>query len=120
MAVKYTTATKVKAMIGDQILAVTVDADIEVWIEEAEGLIDTWLKIGSGDNANSLTFSATKKPHLVLEMCATALSAFIAISSASASVSTMESLVNMQEVCWATYQECKTAILADGGFILDQ
>ena len=122
MAVKYTTATKVRAMLGEYVNNLTSDTEIEVWIEEAEGFIDTWLKIGSGTGANTFTFSASKKPHLVLELAATSLAASIALSHSTVSWLTMESAVFMMETCVFWWEQSKALITSEefADFILEQ
>lgn len=124
MAVKYTTAAKVRSFIGGYCSAAdSVDAVINVWIEEAEAIVDCWLKIGTGTGSNSLTFSAAKKPHLVLEFAATAIAASIVMSHASVSTQTMEEANFIMDMCIYWYEQAKY-ILTDeqsiSDFIIEQ
>src|SRR3990167_6009291 len=107
MAVKYTNAQKVKDLLGSRLFSATTNGIIEVWIEEAEGIIDTWLKIGSGTGASSFTFSATKKPHLILEMAATMIAGSLALAQSSVSFVTMEQALLMQETMLYWAEEAK-------------
>jgi hypothetical protein len=122
MAVKYTTATNVRNLLGQRVKSDISDAMINVWIEEAEGMIDIWLRIGT--SGNSLTFSSAKKPHLVLEMAATMIAGSLCLASSSLSWLSMDQALLMQEtmIYWA--EEAKRIITEasedHGGFIVEQ
>lgn len=111
MAVKYTTATKVRNFMSNRVAGEITDAMINVWIEEAEGIIDTWARIGSGTGSDSMTFDASKKPHLIFELAATALAASIAMGSSSVSFATMNQAVMMQETAVFWWEECRKIFL---------
>lgn len=122
MAVKYTTATNVRNFLAGRVHGSLTDAMINVWIEEAEGIIDTWLRIGDGTNSASLTFSSSEKPHLILELASTAMAASIALANSNVSWRTMEEAVFMMETAIYWWETCERIIKDDhiGEFILEQ
>lgn len=122
MAVKYTDATKVRNFIAGKVKATITDAMINVWIEEAEGMIDTLMKIGSGTGSNSLTFSASAKPHLVLELATTAMAASVAAANSTESMATMQEAVLKIEHCLRWYKEAIMIMQQHdkGDFIMEQ
>ena len=117
---KYTTVAQVKAMIADKVSNVTSDADIQVFIEQAEGIVDTILKIGTDGNA--FTFSTLKYPHRVIELCVTSMAAAITLGASSDSQRTTNEAVLIQQLCEKWYVE-SLKLIGDsefGKFILKQ
>lgn len=95
----YATAQNVRDFLGGQVATYLTDAMIEVFISECEGVIDTYLKVGT--NGYSLTYSALKAPHLILRQAATAGAAIKVLACSSLSWQTLEQAVNARDS--ATY-----------------
>lgn len=96
--VKYTTATLIRSWLAENVVSVHSDSELEAFAEYAEGIIDTWLKLGSGTGANSLTYDNSKVPHRVLRLAATAMAASVAMATSSPSFGTMEQALVALEV----------------------
>lgn len=119
----YTTATRVRDIMADQIHTSFSDADIETCINRIEGIIDTKLKVGSGTGATAtFTLDSTKAPEWVIEGAAAYGAALQLCGASAASWNTLEQLVNAQNVFSFMYKLFTDMIDSDefGDFIIEQ
>lgn len=118
----YTTATKVRDAMADQIHTSFADADIEACINRMEGIIDARMRIGGSTGAFSFTWATAKSPHWAVEMAATYGTALMLCGASAASWNTLEQLVNAQNT-FSYLLKLAMDTLEDessGAFILDQ
>lgn len=98
----YTTATKVRAVIGSRVINDFTDAVIDQCINRIEGVLDTHMGVGSGTGALTVTWATAKPPHWVLEGAATYGAALQCLGPSLASWNTLDELNQMINLC--TYQ----------------
>ena len=119
----YTTATKVRAVIGSKVINDFTDAVIEQAINRIEGVIDTMLKVGDGSTgAFSFTWATGESTHWVVEGAATYGAALQCLGPSIASWNTLEQMQNAQNICSFMFKLYMDRIIdeEDGSFIRDQ
>ena len=94
----YTTATKVRDVMGGMVIGVMTDAMIDSAITRIEAIIDCHLKVGSETGAYSLTWATAKTPHWVLEGAATYGAALQLCGPSILSWNTLDQLINAQNL----------------------
>ncbi len=104
MAVTYTTAALVRKRIED-IDASLIDADIDQYIYEAEGIINAVMK-----DSLIASFDATK--HAIIRSCATDLAAYNCLKFNPSSFPTMETAEMIANLLWNSVQST-LALLAE-------
>lgn len=117
--VTYCTAAQVKAMLGN-LHGPNSTAEIEQFIVQAEGVVNSILKIGT--NGSSLTFSASKSPHNVINLATCSLAAAITCANALPSNNTMEEVVLKMESALRWYKEAISIMQQEdiGDFVVEQ
>lgn len=91
----YTTATKVRNALANQVNGVFTDAMIDNAINRIEGIIDTRFGL-RGTGANSFTWDTTKAEHWVVEGAATYGAALQLAGPSAVSWNTLDQLINAQ------------------------
>lgn len=97
----YTTATKVRDVLGGMVNSYFTDAIIEAAINRMEGVIATRLKVTSSGNitgANSLAWTTGKPSHWVIEGAATYGAALQLCGPSILSWNTLDQLINAQQI----------------------
>lgn len=93
MAVTYTSVARVQAKAHNMSTNVST-GDIEIFINDAESLIDTIMKTSFLEN-----FSATK--HGILQAAATAIAALSAVTADPSTFSDLAEAQSIMDVLWA-------------------
>lgn len=92
----YTTATKVRNVIGGQVNGYFTDAMIEAAINRIEGAIDAILNIDSTTGGYSFTWTTGYSKHWVVEGATTYGAALALCGPNIASWNTLDQLINAQ------------------------
>lgn len=122
----YTTAQHVRDFLGGQVATYLTDTMLDTMISNCEGVVDGWLKVGSGTGSGSLTFSATKSPHLILRDAVTAGAAIKALAASTVSFSTLEQAINARDTAVYVWETSYKLITGDqkpvgiADFIMEQ
>lgn len=121
----YTTAQKVKDVMGGKVASYFTDAIIEAAINRIEGVIDSHLRHSTSGNitgANNITWTTGYSVHWVIEGAATYGTALQLCSGSTASWNTLDQLINAQNTFSYMFKTFMDIIEDEmtGGFVGDQ